>query len=194
MLQEKEWNGNKRNSFGNINNGGYMKKLLIALIFCCSCSVFAQGTPAPATPRLMVDGDGKLLSDTNPAPVKIIGGTGDTASITQSLTQIENAASATTAAIQAEAADYDMLQTSSVSVSNTSADITALANRSWLTLQNTGGNTVYVNIGGTPATTSGYKLLAGGSIGIAKIAASVAVSVVCDTGESSTLVVVQGAK
>lgn len=47
-----------------------MKKLLaiLALVALCS-SLFAQGIPAPATPRLMVDANGTLLSATNPLPI-----------------------------------------------------------------------------------------------------------------------------
>jgi len=110
----------------------------------------------------------------------------------ESKIETENAKLLTT--IATSSSDYASIETTSVSVTDTSADITALTDRSWITLQNTGANTVYVNIGGTPATTSGNKLVANGSIGIQKIADSVTVSVICDSGESSTVIVVQGAK
>jgi len=110
----------------------------------------------------------------------------------ESKMELESAKLLTT--IATSTSDYTSIETTSVSVTDTSADITALTDRSWITLQNTGANTVYVNIGGTPATTSGYKLVANGSIGIQKIADSVTVSVICDSGESSTVIVVQGAK
>jgi hypothetical protein len=46
---------------------------LITLVMLCS-NAFAQGVPSPATPRLMIGADGKLISATNPLPVDVAGG------------------------------------------------------------------------------------------------------------------------
>jgi hypothetical protein len=48
---------------------------IFTLLFVLVCSAaFAQGVPAPQTPRPMVDSAGSLLSDTSPMPVKLMSG------------------------------------------------------------------------------------------------------------------------
>lgn len=51
-----------------------MNRLILAFLFLTlTVSVFAQGVPAPSTPRLMVDSTGTLVSSSNPLPVTLSG-------------------------------------------------------------------------------------------------------------------------
>ena len=47
-----------------------MKRLIICSVLILAASAaFAQGVPAPSTPRLMIDSTGTLVSGSNPLPV-----------------------------------------------------------------------------------------------------------------------------
>lgn len=165
-----------------------MRIKLTILFLLLSMACFARvGVPTPSEPRPQVDDQGTLLSDSNPAPVKIIG----SGAVTISAPVVEAAIASTNAIL----VDLDnTLTTAQITVGATSQNIAALAGRNFLTVQNTGTQTIYLNAGGAPATTAGYQIFSQGSVTIANVDALATFSVICDTGATSTAIIVQGKK
>lgn len=87
-----------------------------------------------------------------------------------------------------------LASTSQYTVTDTSQDITALASRHWITIQNKGSDSVWANIGNTPAATTDFEIYAGGQISLEAISYLATISVICDTGKTASCSVVQGVK
>lgn len=87
------------------------------------------------------------------------------------------------------------ISTATLTITATSQDVSVLTNRKWISFQNQGTQTVCIHPNGTPAVYgSGRLLYPQGSITYNNIDDSVAFSLICDTGLSSSVFVEQGVK
>lgn len=121
-----------------------MRKLLPILFVLICSSALAQGVPAPATPRLMVDSTGNLVGAANPLPT-----TSTIGSVTVTIPS--------NVAVTASSTNYTL-------TANLPWAITAAAARMILTIQNNGAETVWCLPGSTTATlSSGLPIPAGTS-------------------------------